>query len=116
MQASQQNSVTLEIRGLGHVPSFKNKKRICGRNLITRPDVKKWMESAIQSLRSQLRSAFQTTGGVISMAHSQPCLTVLCLHSKEFDDCRQWIADERVYASECDAGQEGCTITIRILP
>lgn len=87
----------LEVKGIGAVPSFKNSKQIVRNRrtkvplLITDPKKKKWMERAIQSLRSQLTSTSKTVGQETLMAAPPPCLTALLKHSMAFDDNRHWI-------------------------
>ncbi len=54
------NVVYLRLRG-SYVPSFKNKKRIVGNQLITSPKVQEWMKDAIDSFTSQLLSQCPTT-------------------------------------------------------
>lgn len=51
--------LTLKIRGT-HPPSFKNRKRIAGNRLITRPDIKARMDQLARDFESQLSSAYQT--------------------------------------------------------
>jgi len=61
-------SLTLQIRGIGNVPSFKNTKKIIrlpnGRpSLITDPKKKRWMNEAVDQLELQLRGAFPINEG-----------------------------------------------------
>lgn len=101
--------VVLTIKGLGHVPSFKNKKRICGQQLITNRVVKRWMEACISSFVSQLKSVAQTAGDATSTGWQRRYWTVSLL---PWDDSRQWITKLIVEAKEVDKGNEGATLTI----
>lgn len=113
MTPTSPNIITLEIKGLGHVPSFKNMKRICGNRLITNPKAKKTMDRIKASFALQLRSAFQTTGFATSTVDLQQFLTA-CVPR---DDCWQVIPEITVRAVKVPKGQEGAVITIeRISP
>lgn len=113
MQATPSLSITLQ--SLGHVPSFKNKKRVftnkkIGKSFIgTRGDVKQWMEKAIRNIELQLRSHFLTTVGVTSTERLQPSLIA---SSVPLDDSRQWISELRILAVETNAGEENHEIII----
>lgn len=107
--------VRLQLEGMGHVPSFKNKKRVAGKRVFTEKETRLWMEEAILSLQSQLRSAFPTSGSATSTEDCQPCLTALSEHSTDFDDSRQWIPELHVTCAEVPAGEEGAIIELRII-
>jgi hypothetical protein len=64
--------IVLSVKNQGHVPSFKNCKRVVQNRLITRPDVKKWMDQCIQSFESQLFCATQIGAGETPTAPSPP--------------------------------------------
>lgn len=130
--------VTIELRGLGPILSFKNQKRILAwldkslkrmeyragefwiakksikilTALITKPDHQVWMERVISRIESQLRSALAITGGETQTDASQRSLIA---SSVPLDDC--WTAfREVVIKSElCDPGSEGATIVIERL-
>lgn len=107
--------IVLEIKGLGHVPAFKNKKRsILDSNTglqrtLTEPKTKQWMERCIQSFVSQLLSATQTTGDGTTPGRTKLSVIVLSL---PLDDSRQWIPDTVLTTKEVPKGEEGATITI----
>lgn len=101
--------VVLEVKGLHHVPSFKNKKRICGQRLITNPAVQRWMEACIRSFVLQLRSVAQTAGDATSTGWQRRYLTASLL---PYDDSHQWIPKLVVTVEQVDRGNEGATLTI----
>lgn len=103
------NSLSLEIQGLGHVPSFKNGKMIARGKLITMPARQKWMDRAIQSIEFQLRSAIQINTGEIQ---TEQQLRSLIASSVPLDDSRQWIAEIHVKWIDVAKGKEGAFITI----
>jgi hypothetical protein len=127
--------VTIELKGLGPIPSFKNRKRIlawldkalkreefrCGEYwiakksikiltaLITQPDHQQWMDTAISHIESQLRSALVTTGGVTltgASVRSQIASLV------PLDDCWTSFREVVIKSELCEPGEEGATITI----
>lgn len=101
--------IVLNVKGSGHVPSFKNKKRIVGKNLITRPDVKKWMDQVIQDFESQLLSATQTNvAGTSTEGHPLS----LIVSSLPLDDSRQWISQLIIVDADVAPGEEGAQIII----
>lgn len=112
--------ITLVIKGLGHCPSFKNSKMICGLKqikpnlwsgkpfLITQPKKKAWMDAAILSIASQLRSLCPTTAGATSTECLQRFLTA-CVPQ---DDCWQMIPQLSVMGEKTAKGNEGCVIEI----
>lgn len=106
--------VRLQLEGMGHVPSFKNKKRVAGKRVFTEKETRLWMEEAILSLQSQLRSAIRTNEPGTPTVHCPPCLTALSGHSTDFDDSHQWIPEIHVLCREVPAGEEGAAIEIRI--
>lgn len=100
--------LTLTVKG--PVPSFKNAKRICGKRLVTRKDVKQWMKNTILDLSSQLESAIRTKDGGISM---EPLARSLIAWSKQFDDSRQWIP--RISLRDLDIGINIAVIELELL-
>lgn len=111
------SQVLLLIRGCGHIPSFKNKKRM-GKSssgqpvLYTRSDVKRLMDSIILSLESQLRSACRTSALVTSMG--QPALSWI-VSSLPLDDSWQFIPELVVRVEQVERGQEGADIVVERL-
>jgi len=101
-------STVIEIKGLGHVPSFKNSKMIARGRLITLPKRQKWMERAIRLIASQLRYASVIAGGATSTGRSPLSLTV----SLPLDDSCDWIPEIRVVRQRVPAGQEGARVII----
>lgn len=130
--------ITLELSGLGPVPSFKTGKKAIGwldpksvvtmvhggeiwikkRGLrimvrpMTLPEHQEWMEKAISLIESRLRSAFQTIGVVIPMAASARSLIASLV---PLDDCWTSYREVVIKSELCAPGQEGATITIERL-
>jgi len=104
--------IVLAVKNQGHVPSFKNCKRVVRNRLITRPDVKKWMERCIQSFESQLFCESQTTELVTLTGPQAPYSIASCI---PLDDSRQWIPELHVLCQEVNKGEEGATIIIEQL-
>ena len=119
--------ITLHINGMGHVPSFKNQKQIAGLRgdgknrwkgkpvLLTKFERKRWMDAAILSFVSQLRSAIPTTTLATPTEPSPPSSTASSERLSEYvplDDSRQWIPQISVICQDCAKGDEGATITI----
>lgn len=102
-------SVTLTIEGLGHVPSFKNSKLLTRGRTITKPEYQAWMERAVRSIVSALRSEFQTRGIEITMGPSA-LSSIACL--LPLDDSRQWIPEHSVTTQCVSPGQEGAVVKI----
>jgi hypothetical protein len=99
----------LDIKGLGHVPAFKNKKIIVGGNrLITAPKAKKWMISAQKLMYSQLKSKFQTTEGETSTVPWQ----LSAMSSWPSDDNCKVITEIHVLVKKVPKGEEGATVWI----
>lgn len=107
--------LVLAVRGLGHVPSFKNKKRsILDRNTgkqrtLTEAKTKQWMEACIQSFVSQLLCATQTAAEGTTPGRSKLSSIVSLL---PWDDSRQWIPTIHITTLEVDAGEEGADILL----
>jgi hypothetical protein len=104
--------IVLEVKHQGHVPSFKNCKRVVRNHLITRPDVKKWMERCIQSFESQLFCDTVINADETLMAPSLPSWIASSL---PLDDSRQWMPEQHIYCEEVKKGEEGATIIIEQL-
>jgi len=80
--------IELKIKNMGHIPSFKNKKRVARKRngplfLMTDPQTKKWMDACIQSFVSQLFLQCAITEGGTSTEHLQRFLTAYVPQ----DDC-----------------------------
>lgn len=113
----------LEIKGL-QVPSFKNTKRIGGLTrwpdgswrgnpvLITRKDVKAQMQTITAMLKSQVCSAFLTTGDGTTTGCSPPSSIAWSTHLKGLDDCWQQVEIGSVKTILVPKGEEGATIMI----
>lgn len=101
-------TATLRVRGLGHVPSFKNCKRVMNRKLVTDPKIKRWMNRCIQGFVSQLLSP-TVTGADVTQTEQQLRSLIASLPP---DDCWTQIRSLLVYAVEVPKGYEGATITI----
>lgn len=111
--------IELAVRNQGHVPSFKNCKRVVHNRttkkpfLATKPEVKGWMQRCIQSFESQLFCATLTAdAGTLTAARPRS----LIVSSRPLDDSRQWISQLTVLAEDVDAGNEGATIIIEEIP
>lgn len=90
-----QPKVTFEIRTVpspalvfhvtecGNVPSFKNRKRIAGKRLITDPRVKAWMESVSDAIRLTWKSATEKAG---DQTLTEQCPLSLTASIERFDD------------------------------
>lgn len=100
--------ICVEIKGLGNIPSFKNKKMLARGRLITNPKTQQWMQECIRALESQLSSACQTKG----LGTSPECLKQFAIACVPLDD--NWLELEIGKAS-CkfvESGEEGAAITI----
>lgn len=131
-------SVTLNLRGLGPIPSFKNRKLIrtwmdkASRKeeyrdghwwirrdtiklrsmLYLEPALQTWMDRATSLIESQLRSALATSAGMIQTAACQRSLIATLL---PLDDCWTNFKEVHVLSQLCEKGEEGATITIEKL-
>lgn len=130
--------ITLELSGLGPIPSFKNRKQmrtwvdkamkrrewkggewwIAEKSLKIRSmlflehDLQVWMDRATLLLESQLRSALATSVAEIqtgALARSR-IATLLPL-----DDCWTSFAELNIRSELCEKGQEGASIRIEPL-
>ena len=101
----------LQIRGLSHVPSFKNSKLLLWRQkrIITKPEYQHWMDAATRSIESQLRSALATSGigTTTGLTALWPIASLLPL-----DDSRKWIPEHCVRTRLVSRGDEGADILI----
>jgi len=106
------NAIKLSLKGLGHVPSFKNSKMLSRGNLITAPKKQKWMQRAIRNIESQLRYAFRTRGIEITTGPSALCSIASLV---PLDDSRKWIPTHSVSTLLVSKGEEGADIVIEPL-
>ena len=102
------DSLVIAIRGIGHVPAFKNKKIIVGKRLITHPKAKKWMEEATNSILYQLKFLCQTGDGATSTGHWQQSAIALLPQ----DDAWMFIPEIRVRVRRVRKGDEGAIIRL----
>ena len=127
--------VTIELSGLGPIPSFKNAKLMRAwvdkhlkvevfhsghwwvrrdslkvrSMLYTDPEMQKWMDRATSLIESQLLSALATTGVGIQTAACQRSLIATLL---PLDDCWTSFRELKVSSALCAPGNEGATIEI----
>ena len=101
-------STVIPIRGIGHVPAFKNKKIIAGKRLITAPKARKWMELATKDILSQLKYLYQTGEGATSTELWQQS----AIASWPLDDNWQQIPMITVKVRRVRKGEEGAIITL----
>lgn len=102
------DSTDILIRGIGHVPAFKNKKIICGKRLVTAPKARQWMELATKDILSQLKSLYQTEGD----ATSTELWRQSAMSSWPSDDNWQQIPMITVKVRRVEKGDEGAIITL----
>lgn len=115
-------SLVIEIRGIGHVPSFKTgKKATWSRNaqgrIIAQPVTKRehraWMKQCVSSIVSELFSVLPTIGAAIQTGVQARSLIALLPP----DDNWRVIPDLQVTSEKVEKGQEGFLIIIdRINP
>lgn len=103
------SSIVLNVKGKGHVPSFKNSKLLTRGRLITKPEFQEWMRACVDDFESQLRSAYQTTVTVMPMVPSRRCWIACVVPLK---DSVRHIIDERILVELVAPGEEGATIII----
>ncbi len=108
--------LTIKIRGLGHVVSFKNTKMILPAKgsrramLITDPKKRKLMDQYTRLIESALCSAYQTAGGETGTGLSRQSWIAA---SMPLDDSLDWIPESKGYKTESvEPGQEGMDIII----
>jgi hypothetical protein len=105
-------SVIVQLKGLGHVPSFKNKKMLSRGRLITNPAKQRWMEKAINSIALQLRSSLATYKIETRTGQSPQSLTVSML---PLDDSLDWIGVPCGNWQRVKKGEEGAIVKIEKL-
>jgi len=109
-------SLTLEIRGIGPVPSFKNTKKIIRKRdgkpgIITDPKKKRWMNDAVDQLESQLRGAFPMLAGE---THGEWQKRLRTAWWQLLDDSLTHQLPGNQDVERVEKGNEGCEITIVI--
>jgi len=110
--------LVLRLRGLGHVPNFKNSKLLIGgRNgrpprQITKPEYQELMEKATDAFEFQLRSWLATTGLATGTEPLSPSLIASLL---PLDDCLAWIGSHSVNWRRVRPGEEGAVLVIQPL-
>ena len=77
--------------------------------LITKPERQEWMENAIASFTSQLRSEL-VMRGIVTTTERIPLSKIVSL--LPLDDCRKWIPSFSVTTQLVSNGNEGADITI----
>lgn len=110
--ATHTSMVTLRIRDMGHVPSFKNNKMLTMGRIRTNPKNQKWMARCVRDFELQLLSLSTTTDDGTPMAH---CLRSLIAWSNRFDDSIQFLPEIAVQVKYVAKGQEGANVTIEKL-
>jgi len=103
-----EGELCLTIKGMGHVPAFKNRKRIVGKMLITEPKIQRWMKSAVSSLYLQLKSLYRTSGGGTSTVPWQQ----LAICSLPYDDNWKAIPEISIRVRRVPKGDEGAILTL----
>lgn len=106
--ASWVRPIKVEFKG-GHIPSFKNAKRMAGKKLITDPDVKARKLAIEESFLWQLHSAIQTYEQEMRTGLSRRALIALLLPE---DDCWTCIPETQTSCCLVDPGEEGVMISI----
>jgi hypothetical protein len=110
--------IALTITGMGHIISFKNKKRGgIGRRkdgttfamAWTPRNVKEWMEQVIQHLESQLHGLFPIREGETVGECRKRLLTA---QSLPLDDSLDWMITGQQSVKVVPKGQEGAIIVI----
>ncbi len=102
--------LTLEIKGLGHVPSFKNRRiAVAAGKMIVLPEVKQRMERITRAFELALRSLCQTEG----CGTSTECSLQSWIRSRvPLEDSWDWIPEISIRAVAVKPGEEGAIITI----
>ena len=102
------DELVLVVQGVGHVPAYKNRKRIFRGRITTDPPVQRWMTQVTSSFISQLESLFQTKEGETSTGH--------WLHSSiaalPADDNWKCLPSMCVSVEIVPKGEEGAVITL----
>lgn len=103
-------SLTIPVTGAGHIPSFKNCKRIVGKRLVLDPKVKDRLARITRVIESHIASLFQT---VASETQTEQSLQSWIVSSLPLDDSGDWLPESGGYVIEkVPKGEEGIIITI----
>lgn len=106
--ASWARPIKVEFKG-GHIPSFKNAKRVVGKKLITDRDIKARKVAIEESFLWQLHSAIQTYEQEMRTGLSRRALIALLLPA---DDCWTCIPATQTNCEFVAPGEEGVEISI----
>lgn len=104
--------VVLRVRGIGNLTSFKNRKRIAGKNLITEPSVKRRQIALRDVIVCEYTRALATVVAETLMV-SQPVSSMPLFLP---DDCWTVVPELIVTGQLVPKGDEGCDVTIELLP
>lgn len=105
-------SISLSVKGIGHVPSFKNSKMLTRGKLITDPKKQKWMAKCTKDIESQLRCWFLIT----EIGTATECtLRYRTVSSLPLDDCLDWIGSHSVSWRKVNKGEEGAIVEIEAI-
>lgn len=99
----------LEYRG-GHIPSFKNAKRVVGKRLLTSTEIAARKQAIEDSFASQLLCIIATRRGETPTGHSPRSLIARLL---PLDDCWTAIPEIEVKCELVAKGSEGCIVIIQ---
>jgi hypothetical protein len=97
------------IRGVGHIPSFKNSKMLTRGKIITKPAYQKQMKLITDAIESQLRSALAMRGIGTTTGPIPPSRIASLL---PLDDSRKWVTESYTNTRLVSKGNEGADITI----
>jgi F0F1-type ATP synthase gamma subunit len=112
---STHTSIRLVVRGQGHVPSFKNRKRAIRDSrtgklrTLTEPKAARWMKACLESFVSQLHSRLAIIVTETGTARHQPYSTASLLPA---DDSLKHISELIVGVEYVPKGEEGAVIQI----
>lgn len=100
--------VRLEYRG-GHIPSFKNAKRVVGKRLLTSKEIAARKQAIEDSFASQLLCVLATRRGETPTGHSPRSLIPSLL---PLDDCWTVVPEIVVTCELVEKGNEGCVVLV----
>jgi len=103
-------TLTIQLKGLGPVPSFKNGKMLCRGRLITAPKKQRFQESLVLAIVSALRSCVLISDGETPTGCSRE---LLMLQSMPVDDCRQVVPE--MFIRAIDGPEDSITIELKQL-
>lgn len=108
----------LVVKNMGHVPSFKNRKRaILDRKTgklrtLTERKTARWMERCTNDFVSQLHSMLATVAAAMGTEH---CPRSLIASLLPLDDGIAWIPEIHLHTVYVDPGDEGAEIEIEMM-